>query len=842
MKTNRKLLALFLLSATASVAQTPPDPATTAGTPASPKVRIPNVLKKPVVQPQAQPEEGSKVTKDGKQLSDTDKLPQFEQSIEFEPRSPNYKVSFSLEDADLAELVKVISQLTGKRFIFGNKVKSNLKASVYSPQKVTVAEAYQAFLSILETNGLTVIPQGRFLKIVDTQGVAQQGTPIHKGPTTGEDRYVTRMHRLKSIPADEVSKLLEKFKSKDAEVLVYGPGNMLIITDTGSNIRRMMQIVEEIDVGGAGDQIWIEPVHYASATELAKRIEELFDVKAAASGKGAPGTASPGVSGVAELHIAKILPDDRTNSLIIVATEKAYLRTLELLKKIDVPQSSEGEIHVLPLQHADAVELAKTLTEIVAGANQAQPGGAGKPGSAPPVSGIFEGGVKISADKSTNSLVVTSSMRDYAALHGVVDKLDHSRKQVFIEAVIMDLTVERQRNLGISWHGGVPEQLLGGSGESLILGGLDASKSALFPRDPSVLNGLALGVRGPGIPGTESLFGGSGAAGQAVGLSIPAFGVVLNAIANSGDSDVLSTPHIIATDNVDAEINIGENVPRQTNSNLGNLAGLAGAAGGAGAAAALPLLSGGLNANPGFQDVGTKIKFTPHMNESNEVRLELKEFTISEAKAAVGTLGVVPLTKRSTTTQLIVQDQQTVVIGGFMRNRIATSEKKIPLLGDLPLLGALFRQRESQVQKSNLVLILTPHIIREPSDMRKIFERKMQERQEFLDRYFVFNEDHEYRPPKDYSRTNGLVEEVRQAYRRADEKLALDELTKPRKLKIHAPTLPIEMPAAVRSGGATTTTAPAAEAPVPSRVNVPGVVRNLRNPAVPRAEQPTSQE
>lgn len=137
---------------------------------------------------------------------------------------------------------------------------------------------------------------------MDTQGVAQQGTPIHKGPTTGEDRYVTRMHRLKSIPADEVSKLL-KVKSKDAEVLVYGPGNMLIITDTGSNIRRMMQIVEEIDVGGAGDQIWIEPVHYASATELAKRLE--VSTSKLQRAKGAPGTASPGVSGVAGPFISQ---------------------------------------------------------------------------------------------------------------------------------------------------------------------------------------------------------------------------------------------------------------------------------------------------------------------------------------------------------------------------------------------------------------------------------------------------------------------------------------------------------------------------------------------------------
>src|SRR5207248_2279598 len=157
----------------------------------------------------------------------------------------------------------------------GGKVR-NIKASVYSPQKVTVAEAYQAFLSILETNGLTVVPHGRFLKIVETAGVASQNTPLYDAAqgAPNEDRFVTRMHRLQHVSADDVATVLGKFKSKEGDVVTYAPGNLLIITDTGTNIRRMMQIVEDIDVGSAGDQIWIEPVHYASASDVAKRIDE----------------------------------------------------------------------------------------------------------------------------------------------------------------------------------------------------------------------------------------------------------------------------------------------------------------------------------------------------------------------------------------------------------------------------------------------------------------------------------------------------------------------------------------------------------------------------------------
>ncbi len=753
----------------------------------------------------------SGTTATGKAQADTDKLPQFEQGVEFEPRSPNYKVAFSLEDADLNELVRVIGQLTGKRFIFGGKLRQ-FKASVYSPQKVTVAEAYQAFLSILESNGLTVVPHGRFLKIVETGGVASQVTPTY-GATQGspdEDRFVTRLHRLHNVSAEEVATVLGKFKSKDGDISAYAPGNLLIITDTGSNIRRMMTIVEEIDVGGAGDQIWIEPIHYAQASEIASRVNELFDIKAGSSGAApaqgrksgeAGGPAGAASSGGGDLHISKILPDDRTNSLVIVATEKAYLRVLELIKKIDVPQSAEGEIHVLPLQHADAVELTKTLSEIIsgAGAQGAPPGGApgGKPGAASAsgnAGGIFEGGVKVSADKATNSIVVTSSLRDYASLRAVVDRLDLPRRQVFIEAVIMDLSIRRSDQLGMNFHAG--DTFSSSNGDGLVYGGLNPLKTILLP-DPNSLQGMALGVRGPGIPGSENLLG--------TGLTIPAFGVLINALASSGDADVLSTPHILATDNIAAEINVGENIPLQTN--VGGFPGLpTGGAGGAAAAGALGALGslGGLGSFGGAgarQDVGTKIKITPHLNESNEVRLELNE-EISEAKDPQGTLGVVPITKRTAQTQLVVGDQQTVVIGGLMRNRIVHSQDKIPVLGDIPVLGALFRSSSNSLQKTNLILILTPYVIREQADLRTIFERKMQERQEFLDRYFVFSEEQDYQPPKDYSRTNGLVETIRQSYRGVDERKKLDDLTRPKELQTHEPGEPIEMPATPRTGAA----------------------------------------
>jgi general secretion pathway protein D len=761
----------------------------------------------------------------GKVVADTQGLPQFESGIEYTPRGGGDKVAFSLEDADLPELVRVIGELTGKRFIFGGKIK-NIKATVFSPQKITVAEAYQAFLSILEANGLTVVPHGRFYKIIDEPD-AKAGAPVYVAGQagTGEERYITRLHRVRNANADEIAGVLGHFKSKDGDITVYGPGNLLIITDTGTNIQRMMNILEDLDVGGVGDQIWIEPIHYSIASDIAARLNEVFDLKA-----GAPATPGKAVGPAGDVHITKILADDRSNTVVIIGTERAYLRILEFIKRLDVPHNGEGEIHVLALQHADAVELQKTLSDIVTGAAA---GAAPATGAAPRLT-IFESGVKVSADKATNSIVITSSLRDFANLRTVIDQLDQARRQVFIDAAIMDLNIDRENQLGVVFHAG--DIANGPGGQSLLYGGLNPFKSIGLPTpgDPT-LNALALGIRGPALPGSANFLG--------TGITIPAFGVLLNALASTNDSDVLSTPHILATDNIPAEINVGQNIPLQ--SNVGGLGSLptTGAAG----ASPLGALGGlGLGALGGFgtaprQDIGTKIKIVPHLNDSDEVRLEVtEEISDISGLAPVGSLGAQPFSKRTAQTQLVVKDQQTVVIGGLMRNQIARTDTKIPLLGDIPVLGALFRSSSTSLRKSNLILVLTPYIIREQADLRAVFERKMQERQEFLDHYFVFSDDTEYQPPKDYSRTNGLLEEIRESYLQTEEKRVLEELTRPTGIKTHDPGQPLELPApasgtpddapavppAAASPGAPPAPAPPAPAPPPN-LNIAPPARNL---------------
>ena len=738
----------------------------------------------------------------------------FEAGIEYEPVPPRERVTFNLEEADLPDLVRLISNITGKRFILPGKVRS-IKATVYAPTKVTAAEAYNAFLSILEVNGLTVVPAGRYLKIVETGGIETEPitTYTQASPTPSNDRFITRLHEVQNVSAEDVANLLSRFKSQEGNITAYAPTNTVIITDTGSQIRRMLSLLEAIDIPRTGEQVWIEPVHYANAAELAEKLQEIFPTSSGGGSAGAsepasrpqararrrrPTKASEASSGPSTVgsragssRISSIIPDERTNSLIILATEPGYLRLLEMIRQLDVPLEGEGRIHVHYIQNGNAEDIANTLSSLIGGGGGSSGGNAQRGGqrggqagnaAAAAVGNLFEGEIRVTAHEPTNALVITSSLHDYVALRRVIERLDAARRQIFIEAVIMELEIQRSNQLGFSFHGGVPDFPTDGS---ISVFGSDAQGS-LNPINPETLTGLALGVRGPNIENSNEL----------VGFSIPGFGVVLNAIASSSDVNILSTPHLIAMDNVQAEINIGQNVPLQTSGippgalgGLGGLAGLAGQQGQGAGIAGLAGLAGGSFGGVQRQDVGTIIRITPHINERNEVRLELEE-EISNAGPAQGNLGVVPINRRTAKTELMVRDQQTVVIGGLMSERISNSETKVPILGDIPLIGALFRDTTRERQKSNLLLFLTPYIIRDPSDLRTIFERKMAERQEFIDRYFVFG-DHEYEPPIDFNRTRGLVAEIINELRALDEEAALAEALRSEPPPEHVPRAPV---------------------------------------------------
>jgi len=501
-----------------------------------------------------------------------------------------------------------------------------------------------------------------------------------------------------------------------------------------------------------------------------------------------------------------IIPDERTNQLIIVASERTYLQILELIRVLDTPLGeADGEIRVHKLQNADAEELAATLSALSGKSGKSRPTKRGKRAAkskTPSAASLFEGEVQITADKATNSLIIVGSTRDYMSLRTVIEELDVERRQVFVEAVIMEVSLEAQRRLGLSFHGGGAEETdLGDrvSGDTIDLGGTayavegGGTLSSLLI-DPSMLQGLALGIRGPEIQGSED------SNILPAGMSIPAFGVVLQALQTSSDVNVLSTPHILAMDNEEAEIQVGQNVPVSTSfaSGAGALSGLLSRAGGqAGAAAAG--LGGGMfpSMSIGRQNVGIKLHITPHINQFEQVRLEI-EIEVSEVTSE-GDMGPI-IGQRVAKTACRMADQQTVVLGGLVTDNVTYQVSKVPILGDIPVIGKLFQRTSKRTTKRNLLIFLTPYIVRDSTDFRRIFARKMQERRDFIDRYTAFDY-HEVQPDIDFDRTNGMLEEMNRTVEDLDERTRQRELLESVEDPEHRRREPVgELPAGTITG------------------------------------------
>ncbi|MCP4599945.1 MAG: type II secretion system secretin GspD [Proteobacteria bacterium] len=738
---------------------------------------------------------------DNSPWSKVDVPAELETGIEFRRPRKGTRFSFNLVDADLIELVKIIGNITGKAFILGSKA-PRIKATIYAPTKITAAEAYEAFLSVLQVNGLTVVPAGRYLKILALGGATTKNMPIIAGKRTPSgDQIVTRLHPLEHISAQELTELLGRFKSSEGDITVYSPTNTLIITDYGSSIRRLLKLIRILDAPGTGEQIWFEPVNHADAADLAQRIMEIFDVSVSASktkktpkksrkakrAKKAAGAAIVGQE-ISETKISKILSDERTNSLIIVASEAAYLRILELVKRLDVPIAGEGTLHVHKLQHADATELSKTLNSLSKGSHRSTSKKKGK-GAQVSSASLFEGEVQISADGATNSLVIVSSLRDYMSLKDVITVLDVMQRQVFVEAVIMEVSLDKNRDLGLGFHAG--NMVGSGDDQTLVYGSSqpnDKLNSLLL--GPGAMSGLAAGIRGPELEGTEDLLG--------VGISIPAFGVALQALQTNSDVNVLSTPHILATDNVEASITVGENVPVQQGYNpMGNI--LSKVAGQTEGGGALSSMLGGYGGGMGGfsisrQNVGLTLNITPHINDDNQVRLEIK-LEISEVKSADSQMGP-NISKKNATTTSIVADQQTIVIGGLITDNEVETTQKVPVLGDIPILGFFFRHKSSLIRKRNLLIFLTPYIIRNSDDFREIFNRKMAERREFIERWTAF-EYHRVDPHLDWSRTNGAVSEINKVVSEARANEELRRQSEINNESDHSPKEPMKFPRGV---------------------------------------------
>ncbi len=371
-----------------------------------------------------------------------------------------------------------------------------------------------------------------------------------------------------------------------------------------------------------------------------------------------------------------------------------------------------------------------------------------------------------------------ATAKDYLNLRVVIKKLDIPRRQVFVEASILEISMDRTRKVGFAYHGGgVAGE---GDSESLIFGGVEHSNWNSLLINPLSMMGLAVGVRGSEIEGSGTLLG--------VGADIPAFGVMFQALQNNSDVNILSSPHILTTDNEEAEITVGQNLPFQ-GAMMGGGFGQAAAGAAGGAASSLASFLPGVSVQR--QDVALKMKITPHVNESNMVRLELEQEVSDIISQNFNGMG--PATsKRKAKTVVVVRDQQTVVIGGLMSNRVRNSVSKVPILGDIPILGYLFKYKKKTTEKTNLLIVLTPYIIRDQSDLRRILKKKLEERREFIERYTSFKHT-EVSSDVDFRHKRGLLAEInRVAVAAEDEAKLLEEARKASVLEDDVK--PVEMP------------------------------------------------
>lgn len=699
-------------------------------------------------------------------------------------RTPrNIKVTIDFRQAQLEEVVKFYSSMMNKNFIIDDTLQASKTITIISPKPVSINQAYQAFLAALEMNGLTIVPYGSFLKIVSSKTAKQiGGEPIGAGERIpNEARMVTAIIPVENASVDDMQKIIQQFTSPDATIITYG--SSFIITDYGHNLRRVQRLIDRLDKSEASDQLYVYKVLHAEATEIQAKLTEIFEVQQANTNsrtnarrntrrntntKSTNSTVDAGGGSDSEIdvEISEIIADERTNQLIILTNERSFERIRQMIELLDVPTTAGGQIHVKFLEYANADDLASTLSSLASGnTNNRNNRSSRTPRtttSAPAAGGsaaqLLQGDVQITSYRPSNSLIIVASPRDYLALERVIGLLDRPRRQVYVEAVIMELNFKDDLNVGLSYNALAPRDFEGVIPESAVDDGIitDTNGGIIFktPQSPDTAGGL-LALLGPAIniPGISNL-----------GLTPSAFAVYLQATQREDNINILSTPSLMTLDNEEAEIVVGDRVPFPRviggAGGLGNLLG-AGAGAGAnalgGAGAIGGLLGGGLLGNQvQYEDVGITLRITPQVNESKYVRLEVDQEVSSIG--APSDLGPTR-SKRSIRTIVLVKDQSTVVIGGLIRDDENETETKVPFMGDIPVIGVLFRSKNTVKTKQNLILMLTPYIIESESDLRKIHERKRKEREELLKLFQ--KRDIDYMKTVNYEKKGGIVDRMR---------------------------------------------------------------------------------
>jgi len=586
-------------------------------------------------------------------------------------------ISMDFDQVDIKVFIKFISELTGKNFVVDDKVRG--KVTVLSPSKISVDEAYMVFESVLEVHGFTTVPAGSVIKVVPSVEARQKSVELRKAPgfvRRPDDRIITQIMPLHYANAQEVRKLLAPMVSKQGVVIAYNPTDTLIITDFQSNIQRLLSIVEEIDVEFQEANISVMPLEYASAENLAEKISRLLESKLKQ------------VKGRRAGPPLRILSYERINMLIVLADRQNTQMVKTLIKTLDQPTPlGAGNIQVVYLANAQAEELAKVLSGLPAKAPQK--------GKQP----VISTEVKIVADKATNSLVITAKPEEFQVLEPIILKLDIPRKQVYVEALIMEVSVSLDVSVGVNWTGAGKTDLPFGADDGVAFGGSNTGAIGVLDQTGGLAlpSGLTAGV--VSFPITIG------------GITFSNLAAIINASQTNNDFNVISTPQLMTLDNEEATVVVAENIPFSTRVDEGTAV----------TDRAIQSLE--------YRDVGTTLKITPQINEKRFVKLKIYEEisrVVSETSQISPTQVVLAPTtrKRTAETNVQVRDGQTVVIAGLVGDDVDVNVTKVPCLGDIPLFGWLFKSESRTTRRTNLLIFITPYIVATPQEAEEIYRQK----------------------------------------------------------------------------------------------------------------------
>ncbi len=582
-------------------------------------------------------------------------------------------VTLNFKDAEIESVIGWMAEQTGKNFIVDPRVKS--KVTIISGKPLNKDELYQVFLSVLQVHGFAAVPSGDVIKIVPDINAKQSGVPVATDKNPGEgDEVITRVIALENVPAAQLVPILRPLIPQQGHMVAYPPSNVLIISDHAANIDRIAEIISRVDLPSADNEVEVVPLQHASAGEVARiltALEQQNQQNAQKQGGQLEGRAT-------------FIADERTNSILLGGGKTNRLQIRALISHLDIPLEREGNIHVVYLRYANAKELAPVLTGIgqkVAQEEQAKKGGAAV-GGAQSKAQSFD----IQADESTNALVITASLEVFRSLQAVIRQLDVRRAQVLVEGIIAEISLSKAAQLGVQW--GV-DASPGGHGPVGFTNFASGTSSSLGSIAAAALGGAATAISAA----PEGLTLGVGRF-NSNNLN---FAALIRALQGDGSTNVLSTPTLLTLDNQEAEIVVGQNVPFVTGS--------------------YSSVSNSSTVSNPFQtiqrqNVGIDLKVKPQINEGNTIKLDVEQKVDSLAASSAGAADLITNT-RSIKTTVLVDDGQVVVLGGLIKDDLTESVQKVPGLGDLPLIGGLFRYKSTTKDKTDLMVFLHPVIMRD---------------------------------------------------------------------------------------------------------------------------------